>query len=80
MFEVAGNLDRLPSYDPVSGEHAWIVSALFGIRDPQARFTEGSATLDRENLLGISGVFCYHCEQLYSELLAEAPCDGEPVR
>jgi hypothetical protein len=80
MFHVSGDLNRIPDYDPVTGEHAWTVSALFGIRDPQAAFSQGSAMLDRENLWGISGVFCYHCEQVWSELLAEAPCDGEPVR
>jgi hypothetical protein len=71
----------MPEYDPVTGEHAWMVCATFAVADPAA-VDDGtrSMTLSGDSIRSLSPVFCYHCENAYTALLAEAPCDGEPVR
>lgn len=76
--EVPGQIDRLPAYDPRSGEHLWIVGVVYRV-DP-AKFRDPTATpiLDNENLLLVPPPGCFWCEQSYTELLATRRCKGEP--
>lgn len=73
-------VDRIPDYDPRSGDHLWTITGAWRI-DP-ARWTSPDPTvlpmLDAENLLSIAGPGCFYCEQYYTPLLASRRCKGEP--
>jgi hypothetical protein len=78
-FRVETGFNRVPDYDPVGSEHVWTISAVFRLLDPPAA-AEIGVLLDSENLVAMTPVFCIHCEQPWTVLLADAPCDGEPAR
>lgn len=62
----------------IAGKHLWIVTAAWLI-DPAQYFTSGEDVhLDTENLLKLSGVGCYVCEQEWSWPVASKPCPGNP--
>lgn len=69
--------NRLPDYDPVTSAHLWCVTPVFAVNPSKAMHGGGtSAVLDHENLLMISPVFCFHCEQPWTQQLDGDPCDG----
>lgn len=72
-------LDRIPDYDPRTGEHLWIVTTAHRVDPEQWRSGDPTATpmLDHENLLSVAGPGCYYCEQYYSPLLATRRCRGD---
>lgn len=72
------DFDRIPPFDPRSGEHLWIVTTAHKVNP--AVWTEASHTpmLDRETLLSVAGPGCYYCEKVYTPLLATRRCTGEP--
>ncbi len=69
-------IDRIPLFDPRSGEHFWIMALAYRV-DPKL-FADGTHTpiLDRENLASVSGPGCYYCEQPYSPQIAARRCRG----
>lgn len=73
LVAVDGNVDRVPDFDPRTGEHLWTWGVLFratpGVEEPM---------LDAENLLRIAGIGCYYCERVYGERLAQRRCPGRP--
>jgi len=77
---VPGEINRIPAYDPRSGDHLWILPVAYRV-DP-AKWYDRTAIpiLDGENILFASGTpGCYYCEQLYTPLLATRRCKGEPT-
>jgi hypothetical protein len=75
IVEVRNHVDRIPEFDPRSGEHYWIVLTTYKV-DPE-KFTKGEGFLDTENLVSVSPPGCYHCEQVYTPYLAHRRCKGE---
>lgn len=75
---VAEPPDRVPEFDPRSGDHLWVVLTMYRI-DPSG-FADASRTpmLDTENLLTVQGPGCYFCEEPYTPRLASRRCKGEP--
>jgi hypothetical protein len=73
-------VDRIPDYDPRSGDHLWVITTAFRV-DP-ARWSSPDPTvtpmLDHENLLSVAGPGCFYCEQVYTSLLATRRCKGDP--
>lgn len=67
--------DRIPDYDPRSGEHLWMLLTMYKWNPPSAG---KPILLDHENLLSVDGPGCYYCEQQYSQLLATRRCLGHP--
>lgn len=76
--EVAGRPDRIPDFDPRSGDHLWSWVVLY--RADPSKFGDATHTpfLDSESLLNISGPGCFYCEQTYSDRLAKRRCPGQP--
>lgn len=71
-----GGFDRIPKYDPRSAEHLWIVATLYRVVPPDSREDAGPTYLDSENLVHVSPVGCYHCEQAYAPNLRRRRCPG----
>ena len=69
---VPGNIDRIPEFDPRSGEHLWTIFTMYRWGGP----TVETPTLDVENLLSVMGPGCYYCESVYSDQLAKRRCKG----
>jgi len=72
-------VDRLPEFDPRSGDHLWMVSTGFRVQPEQWTDRTHTPVLDHENLLTITAPFCWHCEQGYTPTLAKRRCPGQPV-
>jgi hypothetical protein len=72
--------DRIPPYDPRSGNHLWIVTGMWQVDPVHWHSPDPTVTpmLDGENLLTVVGPGCYHCENLYTPALARRRCTGEP--
>lgn len=69
--------DKVPNYDPRSGDHLWVSILMYKV-DP-AKLLEGELALfDHESLLSLNGPGCYHCERPYSPLLFTRKCKGHP--
>ncbi len=74
---IEGAVDRIPDYDPRSGEHLWIMTGAWKV-DPKT-FTSGEqGILDHESLLIIAGPGCYYCEQKYTPWVFNRRCKGQP--
>ncbi|MET0701675.1 MAG: hypothetical protein ABWY93_18650 [Mycobacterium sp.] len=69
---VHGNIDRIPDFDPRSGDHLWTIATMYRWGGP----TVETPTLDTENLLLLAGPGCYYCEQPYHESIARRRCKG----
>lgn len=65
--------DAIPAFD---GKHMWIVTAAWRVNPATFRPNE-SVHLDTENLLTVSGVGCFWCEEEWSFVLASKPCKGD---
>lgn len=72
------DLDRIPDFDPRTGDHFWMVSTGYKVNPELFDDETHTPILDRENLVTITGAFCFHCEQLYSKRLASRRCKGSP--
>lgn len=75
LERVAGNVDRIPPFDPRSGWHLWIMTQAHRI-DPKQFFGEQPPLLDHESLVLIVGPGCFYCEELYTPMLASRRCKG----
>lgn len=75
---MSGTLDRVPEFDPRSGEHLWIMTACWKINP--AKWTEGSEEvhLDTENMVALAGPGCFYCEKVYEPILKHRRCKGKP--
>lgn len=73
-------VDRVPDYDPRSGDHLWIVTTAYQVDPEHWRSPDPTVTpmLDHENLLSVAGPGCFYCEQVYTPQLAKRRCKGEP--
>ncbi len=69
---IDGHVDRIPEFDPRTGDHLWAVFSVY-------RWTPGVETpmLDQENLLTIQGPGCYYCLTEYTPAAATRRCKGK---
>jgi hypothetical protein len=67
--------DKIPAYDPRSGDHYWVMLLSYHIIDP-SKFEKGDILLDTENLVSVTGPGCYYCENMYTSLLLTRRCPG----
>jgi hypothetical protein len=78
----AGGVDRIPPFDVRTGNHYWVLPMTFSVADPErfynADHADGPGLIDKENLVLVSAVGCWHCEELYSPRLASRRCKGQP--
>jgi hypothetical protein len=74
--QVGGHVDRVSDFDPRRGDHYWTVNVSYHV-DP-ARMVDPAATptLDHETLVLLVGPVCFHCEQVFTPLLASRRCRG----
>lgn len=73
--EVPGHVDRIPEFDPRTGDHLWVMVATWKF-DPEKAKAGETGLLDHENMLGLGGPGCYFCEKPYSEPLKLRRCKG----
>lgn len=71
------DVDKVPNYDPRSGNHYWIVGLTFRV-DPTTWEPGGSVHFDLENLVLAVGPGCFYCEQNYDKRLVMRRCKGQP--
>lgn len=72
-----GGVDRVPEYDPRSGEHFWTAIVMFRIADPgKAHRSPEPVIMDRENLVLVGPIGCYFCEKLYVKGMEHRRCSG----
>lgn len=71
---VPAGLNKVPAYDPRSGDHLWTIVTMYRWGGPHVE----RPTLDTENLLTVTPPGCYFCEQVYTERLATRRCPGDP--
>lgn len=69
-------VDRVPEFDPRTGEHLWIVGTTYRVNPAEWFDPTHTPMLDRENLLLVSPPGCWHCEQIYTPQLAKRRCRG----
>lgn len=75
----SGAIDRIPPFDPRSGDHLWVTAACWRVDPDRWMSTEAGPTfLDTENLLYVGGLGCYYCEKVYSPSLKHRRCKGSP--
>lgn len=72
-------LDRIPPYDPRSGEHLWSWAVLYRAAPDKLGDPTHTPILDMENLLSVAGPGCYYCEAVYTPLLASRRCPGDQL-
>lgn len=70
-------VDRIPEFDPRTGDHLWNVIAMFRINPAAAADPTATPMLDGENLLSILGPGCFYCEEVYTPRLALRRCRGK---
>ena len=73
------DIDRIPPFDPRSGDHLWIVVTSYRVNPAQFTSPDPGVTplLDHESLLAVAGPACYYCEQAYTSSLARRRCRGD---
>lgn len=72
VHRIPGEFDRVPPYDPRSGDHLWTIASMY-------RWNPGTEHphLNPENLLLIAGPGCYYCAEPYTPRLATRRCPGD---
>ena len=73
-----GEINRIPEFDPRSGDHFWIVSVAHRVNPVLWSDPAATPMLDVESLVIIAGPGCFYCEQPYTLLLASRRCKGHP--
>lgn len=71
-------VDRIPDFDPRSGDHLWTIGTLYRVVPEQWSDPTATPMLDSENLLTVAGPVCFHCERIYTQQLAQRRCKGKP--
>lgn len=74
QHQIPGDVDRIPDFDPRTGEHLWTIITMYRWGGPDVE----RPTLDSENLLMVTGPGCYYCEEKYTRLLTQRRCKGHP--
>lgn len=69
-----GELNKIPDYDPRSGNHFWIMIISYKV-DP-TKFNE-STLFDHESLVNVAGPVCFYCEEAYRKGMEHRRCKGE---
>jgi hypothetical protein len=82
-FQVAeGGVDRIPDFDPRTGDHFWFMPVGYRVADPRRFYdpdpADGPPLLDQESICLVSGIGCYYCEEMWSPRLERRRCPGEP--
>lgn len=72
--EVGSDVDRIPDFDPRTGDHLWSVMTMYRVQPAMWQDPTATPHLDMENLLTVQGPFCYYCEKPYTALLATRRC------
>lgn len=74
--KVDGWVDRIPEFDPRSGDHLWVIVTAHRIDPKKMQDPTHTPFLDTESLLNVSGPGCYYCEQEFTPLIASRRCRG----
>jgi hypothetical protein len=78
VVEVPGQVDRIPDFDPRSGDHLWTVLQMHRVNPELLTDPTHTPFLDAESLLTIQGPGCYYCEEPYTRQRATRRCPGHP--
>lgn len=73
---VRGHVDRVPVFDPRTGEHLWIMLTVYRVDPLLWTDPVHAPTLDHESLISVTGPGCYYCEQPYGPRVAARRCRG----
>lgn len=81
--EVSGRVYRIPEFDPRTGDHFWILPVTYRITDPKRWYDSAqpneSRQLDLENLVLVTEIGCWYCEEPWSKRLGDRRCKGHPA-
>lgn len=81
-YHMTGEVDRVPPYDPRSGDHFWCIPVMYRVTDPARWYDDSqpdeSRILDMENIAVVTGVGCFYCERLYRRGMEHRRCPGPP--
>lgn len=69
------DLNRLPDYDPHTGDHYWIVFTSYRV-DPATIAPGQQVALGGQNLVQAAGPGCAWCGNPYTPRLATRRCEG----
>ena len=69
--------DRIPDYDPRSGEHLWSFFLMFKA-NPERLIDGEQALFDSESLMEVQGPGCYYCEVEATPRMLKRRCPGKP--
>lgn len=73
--EIPTAIDKIPDFDPRSGNHYWIMIASFHV-EPSVWQPNDKPILDYENLVSFTGPGCFYCENPYTAYYANRKCKG----
>lgn len=73
-----GDIDRVPDFDPRTGEHLWTIVTMYRIDPTKMSDPTHTPLLDNETLLTVAGPVCFYCEQAYTPRLLRRRCKGRP--
>jgi len=71
-------VDRIPDFDPRSGDHLWTVITAYRVVPEQWKDPTHTPHLDHESLLSVTAPGCFHCEEYWTPRLASRRCPGKP--
>ena len=70
-------MNKIPGFDPRTGEHYWITIALYHHRDIEKVIaTADPVDLDKENHVSVGATGCYYCEEPFRPQLLRRRCRG----
>jgi hypothetical protein len=61
---------------PFRGEHFWMVAVAYHVL-PELVSMAGPSSLDHENIVSVTGIFCCYCDRPLIEYLIKEPCNGQ---
>lgn len=76
-YEASSSGDRIPAFDPRSGNHYWILITTYNVDPSLWSDPTHTPMLDTENLVLITGPGCFYCEQHYDQV-KHRRCKGQP--
>jgi hypothetical protein len=74
-YEVPGTLNRIPPFDPASGEHFWVMPVMYHV-GPDAIGEDGRLNCDMHSIALVNAVGCYYCEELCTAGVMRRRCKG----
>jgi hypothetical protein len=69
-----GRVDRIPVFDERTKEHFWVVAPTFHVDPRQLDDITQTPYLDHESIVVMTPVFCWHCEEPFSQRLRHRAC------